>query len=134
MKTAAVGLTGWFLGGKIHSRRAVKKANEKTKQDMKALYTRYYKDVSALQTEIAELQTFIKESTKQQLKDEFLMADVDGNLLVSRAEFEQHKKRYLRSHPENAHLFPAFEDFDPDSNGLISLAEHEEYYRRRNMI
>jgi len=134
MKMMGAGLTGWFLGGKIHSRRAVRKFKKQSQEELKTLYNQYIKDVSALQTEILELHSFIKETTRQHLRDEFLMADEDGNQLVSRAEFEAYKKKHLRNHPENAHLFPAFEEFDPDRNGFVSLSEHEDYYRRHDMI
>lgn len=134
IKSLAFGAVGWFIGGKIHSKRAVKKANKKSKQDLKDLYSRYIQDVSALQTHVAELEAFIKQSAKQQLEEEFLQADLDGNRQVSRAEFEMHKKKYLARHPEFVGQFPDFEDFDPDGNGMITIAEHEQYYEQRGLI
>ena len=134
VKSLAFGAAGWFLGGKIHSKRALKKANKKSTKDLKDLYSRYIQDVTALQTQNAELEAFIKQSAKQQLAEEFLQADVDNNRQVSRAEFELHKKQYLAKHPEYAGQFPRFEDFDPDGNGMITIAEHEQYYEQRGMI
>lgn len=134
-RTMAFSALSWFVGGKIHSRRAVKKANNKAKQELKDLYTRYVSDVMTLQQQNAELETFIRQSAKQQLTEEFLQADVDNNRQVSRAEFELHKKQYLLKHPEfDPRQFPKFEDFDPDGNGMITIAEHEQYYEERGLI
>ena len=134
VKMVGVGMTGWFLGGKIHSKRAVKKAQKKHIKEMREIYSKYLKDVSTLQTQIAELEKFIKDSTRKQLEDEFLRADYDDNRKVSRAEFEQYKREYLAKHPDMAGQFPAFEEFDPDHNGYITMGEHEEYYEQRGMI
>ena len=127
-------VAGWFLGGKIHSGRAVKKANNKAKNEIKQIYAQYLSDVTALQTQNAELQQFIKQSAKQQLYDEFLSADIDNNKQVSRAEYEMHKKNYIAKHPEYQGEFPAFDEFDPDGNGMITNYEHEKYYSDRGMI
>lgn len=130
MKTFAVGAIGWFIGGKIHSKRAVAKANKKHKEAMKELYSQYYKDVLLLQTQNAELVQMIQETSKQQLDDQFYSADIDNDNLVSRAEFNMYKNQYLKKHPEMASQFPKFEQFDPDANGMISKAEYDAYYRR----
>jgi hypothetical protein len=134
VKIVGTGVAGWFLGGKIHSRRATKKAAKKHMDELRDLYTKYIKDVTMMQSQIAELEGFIKESARQQLADEFLRADYDNNRQVSRAEFEKYKREYLIKHPEMASQFPEFEAFDPDRNGMITLREHEEYYEKRGMI
>lgn len=46
---------GWFIGGKVHTRRKEKKLNTKHKEEQKALYTQYYNDVYTLQQQNAEL-------------------------------------------------------------------------------
>ncbi len=120
----------WFLGGKIHSKRAVKKATATHKKAQKELYLQYYKDVMALQQQNNELREYIDQTTLAQLDGEFAAADVDNDNKVSRAEFNMYKNDYLKKHPEMASQFPRFEDFDPDSNGLISKAEYDQYYRR----
>lgn len=128
------GLAGWFLGGKIHSSRAVKKANAKSKKDLRELYSKYISDISAMQQQNLELEKFIKESARQQLAEEFLRADYDNNRQVSRAEFEAYKREYLAKHPDMSAQFPDFESFDPDRNGMITIREHEKYYEDRGMI
>lgn len=124
-----MGVAGWFLGGKLHSRRAVSKANKKHKKEKETIYAQYYKDVRALQTQNAELSQYVDQITKQQLDGEFEAADVDNDNKVSRAEFNMYKNRYLEKHPEMASQFPKFEDFDPDHNGRISKAEYDAYYQ-----
>lgn len=131
-KTIAFTAVGWMVGGKIHSKRAVKKANKKATKDLKDLYTKYIQDVTTLQSQNAELEAYIKQAGREQLKEEFIRADVDNDRKVSRAEFERYKRDYLASHPEMApSQFPRFEDFDPDSNGMITMSEHDQYYTKR---
>ena len=125
---------GWFIGGKIHSGRAVKKAKKDSSKVVSELYTKYLQDVGALQSQNAELQNYITSLTKQMLTEEFLSADLDNDRRVTRAEFEMHKKKYLAQHPEFQGQFPRFEEFDPDSNGMITLAEHENYYERQGLV
>jgi hypothetical protein len=107
-KPIALGIAGWFLGGKIHSRRAVAKVNKKHAKEKQALYTQYYKDIMALQNENAELAKYVDQVTKQQLDGEFEAADLDNDNRVSRAEFNMYKNRYLQKHPEMASQFPKF--------------------------
>jgi hypothetical protein len=134
VKTAAFGVATWFVGGKIHSRRAVKKANKESYKAQKELYMKYLQDVGTLQSQVAELQNYISAMTKQQLTDEFLAADLDNDHRVSRAEFEMYKKQYLQKHPEAVNNFPRFEEFDPDANGVITVREHESYYERQGLL
>ena len=129
-KTLAFCAGSWFLGGKIHSKRAVSKASKKFKKEQKELYLQYYKDVMALQQQNTELQQYIDQMTLQQLDGEFVAADTNNDNKVSRAEFNMYKNEYLSKNPEMASQFPRFEDFDPDSNGLISKAEYDQYYAR----
>ena len=128
-KPLAFGVVGWFLGGKIHSKRAVSKANKKHLQEQKDLYKQYYQDVLTLQTQNSELQQYVDYYAKMHQDGEFDAADIDHDNKVSRAEFNRYRSNYLQKHPEMASEFPRFEDFDPDANGLISKAEYDAYYR-----
>jgi Ca2+-binding EF-hand superfamily protein len=135
IKSILIGFVSWVLGGRFHARRAVKKAEKKQVVLQKDLYKRYLQDVSALQTQNAQLQDYIQQSTVQQLTEEFLEADLNNDRRVSRAEFHQYKAQYLDKHPEaDPNQFPKFEDFDPDHNGMITLEEHESYYRNHGML
>ncbi|KAG7359445.1 flagellar calcium-binding protein [Nitzschia inconspicua] len=135
LKSVVIGVVSWGLGGKFHSRRAVKKVEKKQLASQKELYKRYLQDVSTLQMQNAQLQDYIQQSTVQQLTEEFLQADLNNDRRVSRAEFERYKAQYLEKHPEaDAAMFPKFEDFDPDHNGMVTLEEHEAYYRNHGML
>mmetsp|Transcript_28972 Transcript_28972/g.37854 ORF Transcript_28972/g.37854 Transcript_28972/m.37854 type:complete len:197 (+) Transcript_28972:85-675(+) len=120
----------WFLGGKIHSKRSVAKATKNFNKEQKELYLKYYKDVMALQQQITEMQQYIDQTALKEIDGEFALADTNDDNKVSRAEFNYYKSEYLKKHPELASQFPRFEDFDPDSNGMISKAEYDQYYRR----
>lgn len=128
-KPLAFGCVGWFLGGKIHSKRAVAKANKKHTESQKQLYSQYYKDVLLLQTQNAELEQHLQEYQKHHLDGEFEAADLNDDDRVSRAEFNAYKARYLKKHPEMADQFPSFESFDPDRNGFITKEEHDDFYK-----
>ena len=135
IKNFAIGATSWFLGAKFHSRRAVKKSEKNAARTQQKLYERYVQDVSNLKLHNAQLQEYIQATTVQQLADEFREADTNQDNKVSRLEFENYKRHYLRLHPEaDPSMFPKFEDFDPDSNGMVTFSEHEDYYRKQGMI
>lgn len=72
--------------------------------------------------------------TRQQLMAEFRAADIDKDGQVSQAEFEAYKKRYLQIHPDMKNSFASFKDFDPDNSGLITVQEHEQYYKSRGLL
>uniref|UniRef100_A0A7S0Y8D8 EF-hand domain-containing protein n=1 Tax=Pseudo-nitzschia delicatissima TaxID=44447 RepID=A0A7S0Y8D8_9STRA len=135
VKNVAIGATSWFFGAKFHSRRAVKKSEKTSAMQQQRLYERYVKDVTNLQMQNTQLQEYIQATTIQQLADEFREADVNHDNKVSRLEFEQYKRKYLKLHPEaDPSMFPRFEDFDPDHNGMVTFTEHENYYRNQGMI
>ena len=135
MKTVAFCAGSWFLGGKVHSKRAVKKASTQFTKSQREFYLKYVKDVNTLQQQNAELQQYLTEVMKQKLTEEFLAADLNNDRQVTRAEFENYKREYIKKHPEMKNVqFPAFEEFDPDHNGVISMREHENYYERQGLI
>merc|ERR1719276_385065 len=124
VRNAAIGATSWFLGAKFHSRRAVKKSEKISGIQQQKLYERYVKDVTNLQMQNAQLQEYIQATTIQQLAEEFREADTNSDNKVSRLEFEQYKRKYLKLHPEaDPSMFPRFEDFDPDHNGMVTFSE-----------
>ena len=139
LKVVALGATSWFLGGKIHSSRTLKKLKTKHMKDQKKLYSQYYNDVYKLQQQNAELQ-YVAEQYKEALKqvqtdwendklqrdwDEFKQPDVDGDEKISRAEFNMYVKNYLANYPGLTEKdYPKFEDFDHDGDGYISFQEY----------
>jgi len=135
LKNILVGAASYIVGAKLHSRRAVKKIEKSSSKVQQKLYERYVQDVSALQLQNTQLQEYIQQSTVQQLTEEFLTADTNNDRRVSRLEFEKYKTEYLKKHPgADPGMFPRFEDFDPDHNGMVTLAEHEDYYRQQGMV
>ena len=139
LKTLAVGAGGWFLGGKFHANRTVKKLKKKHMKDQKNLYSQYYNDVYKLQQQNAEL-AYLVEQYQSALKkadeeremeaiqrdyDEFKQPDVDGDDRISRAEFNMYVKNYLSNYPGLAEKdYPKFEDFDHDGDGYIGFQEY----------
>jgi Ca2+-binding EF-hand superfamily protein len=135
LKNVLVGAASYIVGAKFHSRRAIKKQEKSSSRQQQKLYERYVQDVSALQLQNSQLQEYIQQSTVQQLTEEFLTADTNNDRRVSRLEFEKYKKQYLEKHPDaDPGMFPRFEDFDPDHNGMVTLKEHEDYYRQQGMV
>lgn len=135
VKNVLISASSWFVGAKFHSRRAIRKQSKSAEKVQQKLYERYVQDVSALQLQNQQLQEYIQQSTVQQLTEEFLTADTNNDRQVSRLEFERYKTDYLKKHPDaDPTMFPRFEDFDPDSNGMVTLHEHEDYYRKQGMV
>lgn len=133
------GVFGWFVGGKVHSGRAVKKLKKKHLLEQKELYTQYYNDVYKLQEQNAELYTYIEQLQKalknvqdqaeldalQRDYDEFKQPDLDGDDRISRAEFNHYVKNYLANYPGLTEKdYPTFEDFDHDHDGYVSFQEY----------
>jgi len=133
------GGVGWFIGGKIHSKRAVTDLKKKYTKDHKTLYKQYYDDVYKLQTQNAELayaveqlQALLKKSEEerelealQRDYDEFKQPDVDDDDRISRAEFNMYVKTYLANYPGlQKSDYPKFEDFDHDGDGYVSFQEY----------
>jgi hypothetical protein len=72
--------------------------------------------------------------TQKQLLAEFHAADVNQDDQVSRPEFERYKTLYLQEYPDIESTFAKFEDFDSDTNGFISVNEHEGYYKALGLL
>ena len=140
------GAAGYFLGGKIHSSRAVKKLKKKHLKEQKDLYTQYYNDVYKLQEQNIELQYVVaqlQESLKQVKEeieleklqrdyDEFKQPDLDGDERISRAEFNMYVNSYLKNYPGLAEKdYPRFEDFDHDRDGYVSFQEYEKQMKKQ---
>jgi len=55
LPAAVTTIVGWFVGGKIHSGKAISKLKRKHQREQKDLYTTYYNDIYKLQLQNAEL-------------------------------------------------------------------------------
>lgn len=138
-KLAVCSAVSWFLGGKLHAGRAVKKLKAKFQKDQKQLYSQYYNDVYQLSEQNQELKYLVadlKEALRQteakaELEalqrdyDEFKQPDIDGDDRISRAEFNMYVKNYLSHYPGLTEKdYPKFEDFDHDGDGFVSFQEY----------
>ncbi len=129
----------WFLGGKVHASRAVKKVKAKFQKEQKQLYSQYYNDVyqlseqnQELKYQVADLKEALRQTeAKAELEalqrdyDEFKQPDIDGDDRISRAEFNMYVKNYLSHYPGLTEKdYPKFEDFDHDGDGYVSFQEY----------
>lgn len=138
-KLAILGGTSWFLGARVHSKRATKVLKKKHMKETKTLYSQYYNDVYKLQEQNAEMAYAVEKLQKALVKvqeevemekiqrdyDEFKQPDVDGDDRISRAEFAMYVKNYLANYPGLAEKdYPRFEDFDHDKDGYVGFQEY----------
>ena len=73
--------------------------------------------------------------TRRQLMDEFMFADTNGDGMVSYSEFERYKRNYLQVNPDaDPQSFANFDEYDANSDGYISVQEHEGYYIDRGLL
>jgi len=62
------------------------------------------------------------------IQTEFKAPDTDGDDQISRAEFAVYVRKYLSSFPELSEKdFPKFEEFDLNSDGIVSFEEWQRY-------
>ncbi|KAL7547647.1 hypothetical protein ACHAWF_010937 [Thalassiosira exigua] len=138
MKMAAGSVCGWFLGGKIHSKRAADKLKKKHTKERAAFVQLYREQVGALQE-------FNKESARiiQAMESSFIarqngvpseidtvpffMADTDGSKKISKGEFDKYVREYLINYPGlKPEDIPRWESFDHDHSGQITFDEYNQ--------
>ncbi|ACI64877.1 predicted protein [Thalassiosira pseudonana CCMP1335] len=138
MKMAAGSAFGWFLGGKIHSKRTVTKLKKKHASERAAFVQLYREQVGALQEFNKESARIIQamESSiiarQQGVPAEidtvpFFMADTDGSKKISKAEFDRYVREYLANYPGlKPEDIPKWESFDHDRSGTITFDEYNQ--------
>ena len=138
MKMFTGGALGWFLGGKIHSKRSATKLKKKHSKERAAFVQLYREQVGALQEFNKESARIIQamESSiiarQQGVPAEidtvpFFMADTDGSKKISKAEFERYVREYLVNYPGlRAEDIPRWENFDHDASGQITFDEYNQ--------
>lgn len=138
LKMAAGSAFGWFVGGKIHSKRIVTKLKKKHTQERAAFVQLYREQVGALQEFNKESARIIKAMENSIIARQngvpeeidtvpFFMADTDGSQRISRAEFEKYVREYLVNYPGlRPEDIPRWESFDHDRSGTITFEEYNQ--------
>jgi len=138
IKTVAASGVGWFVGGKIHSKRAAKSLKVKHAKE-RAAFVQLYRE------QVGTLQEFNKESARiiQAMESSiiarqngvpaeidtvpFFMADTDGSKKISKAEFDRYVREYLSNYPGlRPEDIPRWESFDHDMSGQITFEEYSQ--------
>jgi len=138
MQLVAGSAFGWFIGGKIHSKRAANKLKKKHSSERAAFVQLYREQVGALQEFNKESARIIQamESSiiarQQGVPAEidtvpFFMADTDGSKKISKAEFDRYVREYLANYPGlRPEDIPKWESFDHDRSGQITFDEYNQ--------
>jgi hypothetical protein len=138
MHLAAGSAFGWFIGGKIHSKRAAAKLKKKHSSERAAFVQLYREQVGALQEFNKESARIIHAmesaiiARQQGVPAEidtvpFFMADTDGSRKISKAEFDRYVREYLANYPGlKPEDIPRWESFDHDHSGQITFEEYND--------
>lgn len=135
LSTSAV---GWFLGGKIHSKRSSAKLKKKHSSERAAFIQLYREQVGALQEFNKESARIIHAMESSIIARQngvpaeidtvpFFMADTDGSRKISKAEFDRYVREYLANYPGlKPEDIPRWESFDHDHSGQITFEEYND--------
>ncbi|EJK50853.1 hypothetical protein THAOC_30041, partial [Thalassiosira oceanica] len=129
---------GWFIGGRIHSKRASTKLKKKHSKERAAFVQLYREQVGALQEFNKESARIIQAMESSIIARQngvpaeidtvpFFMADTDGSKRISKAEFDRYVKDYLSNYPGlRPEDIPKWESFDHDYSGSITFEEYNQ--------
>lgn len=138
VKMATGAAAGWFLGGKIHSKRAAKSLKQKHAKERAAFVQLYREQVGALQEFNKESARIIQAMESSIIARQngvpaeidtvpFFMADTDGSKKISKAEFDRYVREYLSNYPGlKPEDIPRWESFDHDMSGQITFDEYNQ--------
>lgn len=138
VKMATGGALGWFVGGKIHSKRAATELKKKHSKERGAFVQLYREQVGALQEFNKESARIIKAMESSIIARQngvpaeidtvpFFMADTDGSKKISKYEFDRYVREYLANYPGlRPEDIPRWESFDHDMSGTITFDEYQE--------
>ena len=138
LKLSATSAVGWFLGGKIHSKRAAKALKGKHSKERAAFVQLYREQVGALQEFNKESARIIQAMESSIIARQngvpaeidtvpFFMADTDGSKKISKAEFDRYVREYLVNYPGlKPEDVPRWESFDHDLSGQITFDEYNQ--------
>lgn len=138
VKVVAGGAAGWFIGGKIHSKRATEKLKKKHSKERAAFVQLYRQEVGALQEFNKESARIIQAMESSIIARQngvpaeidtvpFFMADTDGSKKISKYEFDKYVKEYLANYPGlRPEDIPRWDSFDHDMSGQITFEEYQQ--------
>mmetsp|Transcript_35839 Transcript_35839/g.61117 ORF Transcript_35839/g.61117 Transcript_35839/m.61117 type:complete len:221 (+) Transcript_35839:237-899(+) len=138
VKMAAGGALGWFVGGKIHSKKAATKLKKKHAKERAAFVQLYREQVGALQEFNKESARIIQAMESSIIARQngvpaeidtvpFFMADTDGSKKISKHEFDRYVREYLANYPGlRPEDIPKWESFDHDMSGTITFDEYQQ--------
>jgi len=138
VKMAVGSACGWFVGGKIHSKRAVATLKKKHSKERGAFVQLYREQVGALQEFNKESARIIKAMESSFIARQngvpaeidtvpFFMADTDGSKRISKYEFDKYVKEYLANYPGlRSEDIPRWDSFDHDMSGQITFDEYQQ--------
>ena len=141
-KMAAGGALGWFVGGRIHSKKAAKSLKVKHAKERAAFVQLYREQVGQLQEFNAESARIIRAMESSYLARQggvpaeidtvpFFMADTDGSKKISKYEFDKYVKEYLSNYPGlKPEDIPRWDSFDHDGSGQITFDEYQQQMAR----
>lgn len=129
---------GWFVGGKIHSKKAATQLKKKHAKERAAFVQLYREQVGALQEFNKESARIIQAMESSIIARQngvpaeidtvpFFMADTDGSKKISKYEFDRYVKEYLSNYPGlRPEDIPRWENFDHDHSGQITFEEYNQ--------
>ena len=138
MKIVSGGALGWFIGGKIHSKRVATTLKKKHSKERAAFIQLYREQVGALQEFNKESARIIRAMESSIIARQngvpaeidtvpFFMADTDGSKKISKAEFDRYVREYLVNYPGlRPEDVPRWESFDHDHSGQITFDEYNQ--------
>lgn len=137
-KMAAGSALGWWVGGKVHSKRAADTLKKKHSKERAAFVQLYREQVGALQEFNKESARIIQAMESSIIARQngvpaeidtvpFFMADTDGSKKISKFEFDRYVREYLANYPGlKPEDIPRWENFDHDHSGTITFDEYNQ--------
>mmetsp|Transcript_14546 Transcript_14546/g.22036 ORF Transcript_14546/g.22036 Transcript_14546/m.22036 type:complete len:222 (-) Transcript_14546:228-893(-) len=138
VKIAVGGVGGWFVGGKIHSKRAAETLKKKHAKERAAFVQLYREQVGALHEFNKESARIIQAMESSIIARQngvpaeidtvpFFMADTDGSKKISQHEFDKYVREYLANYPGlRPEDIPRWDSFDHDMSGQITFDEYQQ--------
>jgi len=135
MVAGGIGALAGIVAGGWFSKRRLKVQWDKEKKEILTYVSAqdeiYRKGIAQWDLEYKKLYKAYQQLEKETLErdyEEFKAPDVNGDDMISRSEFTTYVRKYLSSFPELSEKdFPRFDEFDMDTDGIVSFDEWQRY-------